>query len=402
MRYGVGIPVLGKSFSQYRGSTRLNSEPFLNRRGLSTLSTLQDHDRFSGATTVQKGVAQYKKLKITSHMAVAAITPDDVGMNVQAVCNPGATENPEGGVDLLARVILGHDYPRKPFASHLYLIHSDDGIVFDKPHPLIQSTPEFDYGFEDPRISKIGRDYYIVATGYDGNMPHICLFKTRDLKSPLTGPILIGPDGVDDKDAFFLPEKVRVGSKEKFMFFHRVGETGNIQYLLLDSIDQLQSRDFWKEQLSPENLKKHTLLAHRENPYQTDWQLKLGGGPPPIKTKDGWIFLYHASDATGVYRMGIALLDLKQPWKVIARSPDFIMEPTKGFETTGKVPNVVFPQGVVTMPDPAAPDNPDLYIYYGAADKHVGLAKVKINTLLDYVKQFDAKGRPVPPSAEAS
>lgn len=347
------------------------------------LSTAADQVTFSG------GAQKPEPLRLQSHLSVPILEPRHVGINVRSIFNPGAIEEPSGGYHLLTRVTIGPDYAQPPFVSILYHAFSPDGYTITKMEPAITPQAGFTWGFEDPRITRIGRDYYIVATGYDGKTPQICLFKTRNFKD-IDFEGVIGPKGQDDKDAFFHPEKVTIDGQEKFMLFHRMSETGNIQYVLADSIDQLKDPGFWDEQLKPDAIEAHTLMKR----HPGTWEDKLGGGPPPIRTKDGWLFLYHASDQHGVYRMGVALLDLNDPRKVIARAPDFVMEPEQAYELDGPVPNVVFPQGVVKAERSKRDDNPELYIYYGAADKSVGMMSVRMNTLLDYVKQFDTDGTP--------
>ncbi len=329
-------------------------------------------------------------LKITKLPAPIA---EPGGLNLVPVYNPGAItdERNDGGVHMLMRFTQGKEYPDRPFFSVIGYAHSKDGILIDTSGVRTVFAPNepYTWGYEDPRITKIDDRYYIVMTGYDGKTPQINLVTTTNFKE-FNNVGMIGPQGVDDKDAFFHPGKVvdPADGQEKFMLYHRVSSTGNIQYVLAESIEQLKDPDFWKEQMKPEVLEAHTLMKKRPG----TWENKLGGGIPPIKTKDGWLFVYHASSQDRVYRGGVALLDLNDPRKVIHRSPDFIMEPELEYETKGPVPNVVFPQGYTIREDLLNPGNPDLYIYYGAADKNVGLAKVKLDHLLEYVKQFDADG----------
>jgi predicted GH43/DUF377 family glycosyl hydrolase len=103
----------------------------------------------------------------------------------------------------------------------------------------------------------------------------------------------------------------------------------------------------------------------------------VGISAPPIKTKVGWLLLYHAiSRSRHIYRVGAALLDLKDPTVVIARLTDPIFEPEADYELNGLVNNVVFPCGIIVK-------NGILYIYYGGADKVCGVATMKMSILLD-------------------
>jgi len=110
---------------------------------------------------------------------------------------------------------------------------------------------------------------------------------------------------------------------------------------------------------------------------EEDWEAKkIGAGPPPIETEKGWLLIYHGVDENEVYRAGAALLDLKEPWKVIARLPEPILEPEKHYEKVGDVPNVVFPEGAVLIGD-------ELIVFYGAADKYCCAASINIDELLN-------------------
>jgi len=119
------------------------------------------------------------------------------------------------------------------------------------------------------------------------------------------------------------------------------------------------------------------------------WDEWIGAGPPPIRTRQGWLLLYHGVAthfaSANVYQAGAALLDLEDPTRVLARSRDNVLEPREPHELTGQVPNVVFPSGWVAEgldPDGAAGPDGRLRIYYGAADTCVGLAETTAGELL--------------------
>ena len=185
------------------------------------------------------------------------------------------------------------------------------------------------------------------------------------------------------------------------MLYHRASEIGNIQYVLIDSIEELlgkSGKEFWRQEIpadekgkiiSTTNLDSKTILRTIPKTWEGG---KIGGGIPPIKTSKGGLFIYHAVDDLGVYRGGMALLDTREPWKVISRSPFPILEPTLEFEIAGLVENVVFPQGAILKQNHMEPANPIVYIYYGAADKYVGVAKFRLNDALSYLSQFDKDG----------
>jgi predicted GH43/DUF377 family glycosyl hydrolase len=119
------------------------------------------------------------------------------------------------------------------------------------------------------------------------------------------------------------------------------------------------------------------------------WDELIGSGPPPVKTRDGWLHIYHGVAthfaSSNIYQAGVVLLDLDDPTKVLGRCRDNILEPREPYELTGQVPNVVFPSGwVVDRFDEtgcACSDSP-VKIYYGAADTVVALAETTIGELV--------------------
>ena len=124
------------------------------------------------------------------------------------------------------------------------------------------------------------------------------------------------------------------------------------------------------------NFEKHILLLKPEE----DWEaLKVGAGPPPIKTRAGWLVIYHGVSREKVYSAGAALLDLHDPSKIIGRTKTPILEPKEPYEKLGDVNNVVFPTGACVV------DNDKLFVYYGAADKVCCLATADLNYLLDHI-----------------
>ncbi len=123
------------------------------------------------------------------------------------------------------------------------------------------------------------------------------------------------------------------------------------------------------------------------NPHY--WDELIGSGPPPIKTRHGWLHLYHGVathfQSSNIYQAGAVLLDLDNPTKVLARTRDNILEPRESWEQMGQVPNVVFPSGATVSHEDDegfAPDDAILRIYYGAADTVVGLAQGTVGGLV--------------------
>ena len=111
------------------------------------------------------------------------------------------------------------------------------------------------------------------------------------------------------------------------------------------------------------------------------WDEKIGGSTPPVKTDEGWLVLYHGVEngGNGYYSVGAVLLDLNDPTKIIGRTKNPIMWPEFSYELEGFYKGCVFPTGNVVVGD-------TLFVYYGGADKYVGVATCRLNDLLDHLK----------------
>jgi len=166
------------------------------------------------------------------------------------------------------------------------------------------------------------------------------------------------PAGIDDRDNALFPRKIN----GRFASLRRPMSRS-------PSIWISYSRDLmgWTDP---------RIVAEPEN----DWEGgKIGAGPPPLETTEGWLLLYHGVDGSSVYRVGAMLLDLDDPERVIARTRDFIMEPEEYYERFGLViPNVIFPTGMVLA-------DGLLRIYYGCADTCIGLATVPAGELIAHI-----------------
>lgn len=377
-----GMKSVNTAILHSKGESKPN---FLGKLNLSTL-------KFDIATFSERSKVFIKQPVLRRDGITPMVNPEMVKHlgNYFATFNPGVIKDEKGGIHLLIRSVRGESYPKPPFYSDLIYAHSKDGKTIDEGSMkvIVQPNKKFPMGFEDPRITKMEGDdrYHIICTGYDGKYPRMCHWTTKDLadktKYNFEGPISPkkGLINGDDKDALLFPEKVN----GKYMLFHRIGE--DIQVILANNLRQLKNKNFWKNLIK--DLDKNTILKNKPG----TWQNKIGGGPPPIKTKDGWLTFYHGSNRPGEgreYDGGLALYDLKNPTKLIARAHDPIMKPETPYEKGGPVPGVVFPQGLFE-------DGDNLKVYYGCGDKNVGVAETKIYELLKYVKQFDADGNIMP------
>lgn len=218
-------------------------------------------------------------------------------------------------------------------------------------------------GCEDPRLTKIGKVIYMCYTAFDGIGPPRVAITSITEKNFLAKkwewekPVIITPAGFDDKDTCILPEK----TNGRYFILHRVG--GQI------CGDYIKSLNFKTETVR----KCIRIIGPRTNSWDGD---KVGISAPPIKTKHGWLLLYHGiSKNHHSYRVGAVLLDLKDPAIVLARTTDSIFEPEEKYEKFGVVNNVVFPCGMAVK-------EKLLYIYYGGADTVVGVATMELDIIL--------------------
>ena len=273
-------------------------------------------------------------------------------------------------------------------------------IVERHETPILIPRSEYEsQGVEDPRIVKIDDLYYLTYTAYDGVNALGSLATSTDLKHFDSKGIIVPQIGFDefkllaecsgevnkkyfrhgrhhspekkiflwDKNVIFFPRRIN----GKLTFLHRVRP--GIQIAAVHDLTDL-TKEFWDDYLL--HLHKYIVidpvLEHHESSY-------IGGGCPPIETKEGWLMIYHGVHDTPqgyVYSACAALLDLENPQKEIARLPYPLFKPEFYWELHGVVDNVVFPTGTALFDD-------TLYIYYGAADKQIGCASVNLQALID-------------------
>jgi beta-1,2-mannobiose phosphorylase / 1,2-beta-oligomannan phosphorylase len=225
-------------------------------------------------------------------------------------------------------------------------------------------VPDGNSGCEDPRLTRIGDTFYMCYTAFDGKDPprvaltSISVADFMNKKWDWKKPVLISPPGADDKDAALFPKKIQ----GKYALLHRLGVD-----IWIDFVDDLRFE-------SGKFLGGRILLSPRE----TAWDSKrIGIAGPPIETERGWLLLYHGiSRRTGHYNVRAVLLDGNDPTRILYRIHDAMLEPTAPYEKQGVVPNVVFPCGAVTIKD-------KLFVYYGGADRVVGVATIGMKDLTE-------------------
>ncbi|MEI6521191.1 MAG: glycoside hydrolase family 130 protein, partial [bacterium] len=237
--------------------------------------------------------------------------------------------------------------------SHLRLAESTDGKNFTiAEQPAMSPDNRYEtYGIEDPRITLIDGWYYINYSAISLLGVLTALARTKDFVTFERLGIIFAPD---NKDIAIFPEKIN----GRYYAFHR------------PSMKQLGSPSMWLA--SSDNLLDWGHHQHVIGPRPGMWDSeRVGCGAAPIRTAKGWLELYHASDENTRYCTGAVLLDLNEPWKVIARSQQPFLFAETACEMSGMMSNVVFHNGLV--------DNGDgtLTLYYGAADDKVCGAIVK-------------------------
>ncbi|MCY3021821.1 MAG: glycosidase [Planctomycetota bacterium] len=235
---------------------------------------------------------------------------------------------------------------------------SSDGLHFerlDKPVLSPGEVPEESQGVEDPRVVKIGRTFYMCYTAYDLKRTQVALATSSDLVHwKRQGVILSNTVLGNNKDASLFPQKIG----GRYCLMHRP-----VPDIYLSFGDDLHT---WTD---------HTRIMQPEFEWEAT---KIGGGAQPIQTKKGWLLVYHGVDKTMTYRLGVALLDLDDPTKVLKRQREFILQPELAWELKGDVSNVVFTCGAVLL-------GKELWVYYGCADSVIGVAKGNVDDFLNDV-----------------
>lgn len=253
----------------------------------------------------------------------------------------------------------------------IHVGHSKDGLHWDINHEEIQWVDESGSPYQpsyayDPRLVKVDDLYYIIfCTDFGGAA--LGLGVTEDFR---TFTRLENPFIPFNRNGVLFPKKVN----GKYLLLSRPSDSGHTPFgdiFLSESPDLVH----WG---------KHRRVMARGGFGW--WQsVKIGAGPNPIETTEGWLLFYHGVSGTCngfVYSMGAALLDPDDPSKVLYRTRDYLLTPELPYETVGFVPNVVFP--CATLHDA---DTGRIAVYYGAADTYVGVAYTRLEELLAHMKQ---------------
>jgi beta-1,4-mannooligosaccharide/beta-1,4-mannosyl-N-acetylglucosamine phosphorylase len=247
---------------------------------------------------------------------------------------------------------------------------SSDGLNWKlDPEPLRfecdePEIAEFIYGY-DPRLVWIEDRYYVTwCNNYHG--PTIGVGWTKDFESFHQYENAFLPF---NRNGVLFPRKIN----GNFAMLSRPSDNSHTPF----------GEIFYSESPDLTYWGKH---RHVMAPVENSWQAtKVGGGPVPIETSEGWLLIYHGvlTSCNGfVYSASVALLDLEKPWKVIARAKPYLISPQTLYECVGDVPNVVFPCAALCDAETGR-----LAIYYGAADTVTGLAFAYVDELVEFAKK---------------
>jgi len=307
---------------------------------------------------------------------------------MKATFNPGAVYA-DRRVHLLYRAIGGDDI------SVLGYARSDDGVTIaerlDRPAfvPVGRKRPMsetpvapvayasgggWNGGCEDPRLTLLDDTVYLMYTAFDGwgsiriALSSISLEDFLKKRWTWKEPALISPPGEIHKNWVLFPEKIN----GKFAILHSISPRVEIEYF--DSLEELENE-------------KIVIRSHYDRLSRTgSWDSWIrGAGPPPIRTKLGWLLFYHAMDVRDPnrYKIGAMILDSKDPTNVLYRSRTPVLEPDMHYENSGFKSGVVYSCGAVVK-------DGELYVYYGGGDSVVCVAMAKLDAFLEELKRYGA------------
>ena len=260
------------------------------------------------------------------------------------------------------KIVLLYRAQDKKGVSTIGYADSKDGIHFIKATAPV-FTPKTSYetggGIEDPRLVKIGDQFYLTYTGYNKQDAQLCLARSTDLKHwQRLGIILPAYKGTWNKQwtksGAILTKKI----KGKYWMYYLGTRNGCDEMGLANSTDLIHWQDATPEPILPKRDKQFDARV-------------VEPGPPPIITKQGILLIYNGADKNLIYRTGYAIFDVNDPRKLLLRSKQPIFVPLASWEKKGQVPSVVFIEGLVKTKN-------NLLLYYGGADKYIGVVNTKL------------------------
>ena len=326
-------------------------------------------------------------------------------LEVEGVLNPGSGRGLDGALYLLPRLVASGNVSRIGLAR----VVVDDGVPVGVEREGVVLEPDrgFEHGnghagVEDPRVTFIPLLGVHVMTyvAYGPLGPRTAIATSTDLRTwTRLGPALFRyEESLDidlglfhNKDTVFFPEPVTApDGVQSFAVLHRpmwnIGETAPGEGVRLPAGTEDPRQSIWISYIPVDLVVsdirnivlwgQHRFVAGPEFPFE---ELKIGGGPPPIRVPEGWLVLHHG--VTGVidsafdqqknvnYRAGGMILDADDPSRVIDRTPEPLLEAETEDERSGIVPNVVFPTAIEEV-------DGQLWVFYGMADSKIGVARL--------------------------
>ncbi len=243
--------------------------------------------------------------------------------------------------------------------SHLRLVCSEDGIHFYEPDSMLTKLFGIGaletFGIEDCRVSLIEGVFNLTYTQVSESGVGVGLMQTKNWQDFDRVGMILPPH---NKDCALFEEKI----DNKYYCLHRpsgIALGGNFIWIA-SSNDLFQ----WGNH--------HCIVQTRKDMWDS---ARVGAGAAPIKTDEGWLAIYHGADQHNRYALGVILLDLNNPTKVLARSIEPLMEPTEPYELTGFFGNVIFTNGHIVEGD-------EITMYYGASDEVICGATLSIQKIL--------------------
>ncbi|MGH9857356.1 MAG: hypothetical protein ACRD4B_05870, partial [Acidobacteriota bacterium] len=263
---------------------------------------------------------------------------------------------------------------------------SKDGIHFENQRMLFEPTEDWEiYGCEDPRITFFDGKFYIFYTAlsvfpFTAYGIKTAVAVTSDFKTIEKHPV----STFNAKAMALFPEKIN-GKMAALITINTDMPPAKIALATFDTPEEIWSPYYWEEWY--DNVNSHSLNLLR------DLRDQIELGSPPIKTKDGWLFIYsyignYLTD-NKQFAFEAAVLDFNDPRKIIGRTEYSLLSPEMDYELEGDVPNVIFPSGALVS-------NEQLFVYYGAADTRVALASCSLNDLMDDLLQSKHEPHPSP------
>jgi len=358
----------------------------------------------------KKIINDWKNKDVKVERLGVILKPTSRPFESRAVLNPTCYQEGEF-VHVFYRAIGGDNTSSVGYAK----LKGPVKIVERRETPLIAPTYNYESkGVEDPRLTKFKETYYLTYVAHDGKNAITAYATSRDLKtwkkrgiiSPLvtydTAASLFEKGNLKDrylmfkafyedvsgndvlvwfKDSLLFPRKIQ----GKFAMLIRI--LPDMQIVFFKNFKELKDREFWKNYL-----KKLSSQVVLENKYWFESR-NIGGGVPPIYTADGWLVIFHTVEELNkarIYHASAALLDKKNPFKVIGRLNRPLFSPEEKWEKE-YTSNLECSKNSVVFPTGAAVFGKDLYIYYGAADNRIAAAKVNLKELLNKLKNTPQK-----------